>query len=28
MGPEFLEIAQRKSKEINAAYDQAMRLRG
>jgi DnaJ like chaperone protein len=28
MGPEFNEIAQKKSKEINAAYDEATRLKG
>ncbi len=27
MGPEFNEIAQRKTKEINAAYDEAMKYR-
>ena len=27
MGPEFNEIAQRKSKEINSAYDEAIRAR-
>jgi preprotein translocase subunit Sec63 len=27
MGPEFNEIAQRKSKEINSAYDEAFRLK-
>ncbi|MBU3600104.1 DnaJ domain-containing protein [Polynucleobacter sp. 30F-ANTBAC] len=27
MGPEFNEIAQKKSKEINAAYDEAIRLK-
>lgn len=27
MGPEFNEIAQRKSKEINAAYDEAVKLK-
>lgn len=27
MGPEFNEIAQRKSKEINSAYDEAIRPR-
>jgi DnaJ like chaperone protein len=28
MGPEFNEIAQKKSKEINSAYDEAIRARG
>lgn len=27
MGPEFNEIAERKSKEINRAYDEAVRLK-
>jgi len=27
MGPEFNEIAQKKSKEINSAYDEAVRLK-
>lgn len=27
MGPEFNEIAQKKSKEINAAYDEAVKLK-